>query len=297
MQIIKYIIILTISFFAFSVGAEEIIPNFEEESISTLNEEMRQIRAGNLPSQTRDNDGLTMIQVEETADDNIIRFDIEVSNAGVEQLTIQDGKIEPTTDNDIDLGSSGKEYKNLYIDGTAYVDAIQLSTGVIVTEIENNDSLGTSDTKLCTQGNVKAYVDTEVASVIPSGVIVMWSGTLVNVPTGWSLCDGTGGTPDLRDRFIMGWSDGVDPATKAAGADTIGDHTHNFSGSALSNHSHDIFGNPSSNTEVNLSPKESDEIFVGAGTLVSNTSGGTPSGTNANYGTATFYQLAFIMKD
>jgi len=46
---------------------------------------------------------------------------------------------------------------------------------------------------------------------IPSGAIMMWSGTLASIPSGWALCDGTGGTPDLRDKFIYGCSDGVDP--------------------------------------------------------------------------------------
>lgn len=39
---------------------------------------------------------------------------------------------------------------------------------------------------------------------LPSGLIVMWGGLAANIPTGWSLCDGTGGTPDLTDRFIKG---------------------------------------------------------------------------------------------
>jgi len=37
-----------------------------------------------------------------------------------------------------------------------------------------------------------------------TGVIVMWSGLIRDIPAGWSLCDGTLGTPDLRDRFIVG---------------------------------------------------------------------------------------------
>lgn len=36
----------------------------------------------------------------------------------------------------------------------------------------------------------------------PSGIIVMWSGPRAAIPSGWALCDGTNGTPDLRDRFI-----------------------------------------------------------------------------------------------
>ena len=34
--------------------------------------------------------------------------------------------------------------------------------------------------------------------------IIIWSGSVATIPDGWQLCDGTGGTPDLRDRFVMG---------------------------------------------------------------------------------------------
>jgi microcystin-dependent protein len=39
---------------------------------------------------------------------------------------------------------------------------------------------------------------------IPIGGIIMWSGTIANIPTGWALCNGSNGTPDLRSRFIVG---------------------------------------------------------------------------------------------
>lgn len=39
---------------------------------------------------------------------------------------------------------------------------------------------------------------------IPSGLIAMWSGAVNNIPSGWILCNGSNGTPDLRDRFIVG---------------------------------------------------------------------------------------------
>lgn len=44
----------------------------------------------------------------------------------------------------------------------------------------------------------------------PKGVIVMWSGRIDAIPTGWELCDGTKGTPNLSGRFIVGYdpSDG-----------------------------------------------------------------------------------------
>ena len=39
---------------------------------------------------------------------------------------------------------------------------------------------------------------------IAFGVITAMSGTILNIPPGWSLCDGTNGTPDMTDKFIMG---------------------------------------------------------------------------------------------
>lgn len=42
------------------------------------------------------------------------------------------------------------------------------------------------------------------AASLPAGVIVMWSGSLDAIPAGWALCDGRNGTPDLRNRFVLG---------------------------------------------------------------------------------------------
>ncbi len=39
---------------------------------------------------------------------------------------------------------------------------------------------------------------------VETGTIVIWSGTIANIPTGWQLCDGTNGSPDLRDKFVVG---------------------------------------------------------------------------------------------
>ena len=39
---------------------------------------------------------------------------------------------------------------------------------------------------------------------VPVGGIIMWSGATNNIPTGWALCDGQNGTPNLQDRFIVG---------------------------------------------------------------------------------------------
>ena len=95
---------------------------------------------------------------------NQIEFSVDVASSSVEQFVVKDGVIEPTTDNDIDLGSSGKEFKDLYIDGVAYVDSIAMPT-TTVTDILDEDTLSSdSDTALATQQSIKAYVDSQVTA-------------------------------------------------------------------------------------------------------------------------------------
>lgn len=43
-----------------------------------------------------------------------------------------------------------------------------------------------------------------LAAILPTGLILMWKGTIATIPAGWALCNGSGGTPDLRDKFIVG---------------------------------------------------------------------------------------------
>jgi hypothetical protein len=43
-----------------------------------------------------------------------------------------------------------------------------------------------------------------INALVPSGGIIMWSGSIASIPVGWVLCNGANGTPDLRDRFIVG---------------------------------------------------------------------------------------------
>ena len=46
---------------------------------------------------------------------------------------------------------------------------------------------------------------TEISEeLVPTGLIAMWSGSNAAIPDGWALCDGSNGTPDLRDRFVVG---------------------------------------------------------------------------------------------
>lgn len=91
-----------------------------------------------------------------------------------------------------------------------------------------------------------------------AGIICMWSGSTASVPTGWALCDGTNGTPDLRDRFIVGAGSAYAPGavggansvtltqaqmpvhqhTVAIATDSQGSHAHSGSTSSDGAHTH-----------------------------------------------------------
>lgn len=53
-------------------------------------------------------------------------------------------------------------------------------------------------------GAIRSIQSTGTSDNFPSGGIIIWSGGAAAVPDGWALCDGTNGTPDLRDRFVLG---------------------------------------------------------------------------------------------
>ena len=59
----------------------------------------------------------------------------------------------------------------------------------------------------------------------PHGIICMWSGSIAAIPAGWVICDGTHGTPDLRDKFIIGA--GTTYAPGASGGSNS--HSHSIS--------------------------------------------------------------------
>lgn len=69
-------------------------------------------------------------------------------------------------------------------------------------------------------------------ALVPVGGIIMWSGS--TAPTGWALCDGQNGTPDLRDRFIVGAGSGYIPG------DTGGANTVTLTVGQMPSHKHGI---------------------------------------------------------
>ncbi len=61
---------------------------------------------------------------------------------------------------------------------------------------------------------------------LPTGKIVLWSGTIANIPSGWALCDGQNSTPDLRDRFIVGAGSGTQGTSGGTASPTAALATH-----------------------------------------------------------------------
>ncbi len=96
-----------------------------------------------------------------------------------------------------------------------------------------------------------------------TGGIITWYGIAANVPAGWHICDGTDGTPDLRDCFIVGAGGAFSPGTTggsntftAQGSIIVGEHT--LTVDELGPHKHpynDYYSNssPSTRSGNNLS--------------------------------------------
>ena len=151
-----------------------------------------------------------------------------------------------------------------------------------------------------TQAVNKTYVDTR----IPTGVILMWSGSIATIPTGWVLCNGANGTPDLRNRFVIGAGSTYGVGATGGSKDAVVvAHTHTGSTSSNGSHTHTYnngmspdYAEPYNGGEghdFNMNQQKSTNS-AGAHThsLTINSTGS--SGTNANL--PPYYALAFIMK-
>jgi len=162
-----------------------------------------------------------------------------------------------------------------------------------------------------TAANARINLDVaQAVYAVPSGGIIMWSGSIASIPTGWFLCNGSNSTPDLRNKFIIGAA--IDDAgvanTTVTGSNTqsggtkdliVPYHTHlNTLTDPLHNHTVPIFNNGGGNGALN----GYGNTFAGlttssaaTGITITNVSAGTiGNATNANL--VPYYALAFIMK-
>jgi hypothetical protein len=180
--------------------------------------------------------------------------------------------------------------------GNVVLSASPTLTGIPVAPTAN---AGTSTTQIATT----AFV---LANGIPSGVITLWSGSVGSIPSGWLLCNGSSGTPDLRDRFIVGAGSTYAVAATGGSANAIVvSHNHTATSTVTDpGHTHAVRtwqgGNGSG--VANTGTDGGGPFDVGGAALSNVTSitvattvaSSGSSGTNANL--PPYYALAYIMK-
>lgn len=233
-----------------------------------------------------------------------------------------------TAKDSLPSGNAGKIIKGAEIDTeyTAIASAISSKADINSPALTGTPTAPTAVANTnTTQLATTAFVQSAIGTAL-SGVIVMWSGTIATIPSGWVLCNGSNGTPDLRNRFIIGaHSDNVGVAnTTITGTGTqtggtkdaiVVSHTHSISitSSGQSNtHKHlaldpdggtvqtygiPATGGPGAPVYASIA---NNNFLTGINNqdhthTVSGTSASTgDSGTNQNL--PPYYALAFIMK-
>lgn len=179
-------------------------------------------------------------------------------------------------------------------------DTFSLVTGAALT------GQATAATPAVSDDSTKIATTAFVRDVIPTGVIVMWSGSIASIPAGWYLCDGTNGTPDLRNKFVIAANadDSGTAKTAITGSATqsggtkdaiVVSHSHTATDSG---HQHFTTGNVAGIADLGAgsggnvySPISAAGGFGYANITVASTGS---SGTNANL--PPYYALAYIMK-
>ena len=92
--------------------------------------------------------------------------------------------------NPIQLGTDGRPPQEIWIpSGTNYKFVLSDSTGSVIQTYDNLYGIPTTLTS---------------TNQVPSGCILIWSGSIASIPTGYYICNGQNGTPDLQDSFVVG---------------------------------------------------------------------------------------------
>ena len=137
------------------------------------------------------------------------------------------------------------------------------------------------------------------APAIPSGGIILWSGSTGSVPSGWYLCDGTNGTPDLRNSFIVGAGNTYAVGATGGTADAIVvSHTHTATSTVTDPGHNHTYTTSNGGTQPNGYIGSNGNSTANTGTAstgitVANATAGV-SGTNQNL--PPYYALAYIQK-
>lgn len=120
---------------------------------------------------------------------------------------------------------------------------------------------------------------------IPSGCILMWSGTIATIPSGFVLCNGSNSTPDLRNQFIC-----------CADADSGGAAKTTVTGAALQSHATGLVLAHTHAYDTPPTPGAGGSGASYSGTPGSSTTGAVNSGNSNSKNIPVFYALAYIMK-
>jgi hypothetical protein len=164
---------------------------------------------------------------------------------------------------------------------------------------------GTSGNVLTSNGTT--WSSSALPTAFVTGMIMMWSGSIATIPSGWQLCNGTNGTPDLRDRFIVGAGNTYNPGNTGGSANaTLVSHTHTATTTATdSGHSHTtaLYYRPHSASGAAQQYAQNTTGFGGqistnSGTanITASTSISTEGSSATNANLPPYYALAFIMK-
>ena len=180
-------------------------------------------------------------------------------------------------------------------------DVPQRLTGLVTARVPMSSVSGNTVTS-----TIALYDNT--GGGLDPGIIVAWSGTVDSIPAGWVLCDGANGTPDLRDKFIVGarQDDQGVAKTMVLGSlsQTGGSISHNHGGTTGSHvltiaeippHSHGYY-KPRIQGRYD---GHSSQVVTDMDWVQGETVGGGQGHTHtiaSGYNVPPYYALAFIMK-
>ena len=154
-----------------------------------------------------DSDALNKVVIDTS--NNRVGVFVEVSNAAVEQIRIQDGAIVPVTNSDIDLGTSTVEFKDLFLDGTAHIDTLDVDENATVTGTLGVTGTGTFSNALSADG-------TTLGTLTVTGATAL-NGGLTMDTNKFTVADGSGNVGIAGTLAVAGTSAFTDAVTADAG--------------------------------------------------------------------------------